>query len=107
MPALLMALGGRAGALEVLGGPEPCPLLLSDNGPDLTDVAGSLGRVMFPNAPQQSGDASHQTVVTAMLIAPDLLLTTAHAFYHTDTDTAPGPRTGGSAAGTDASRLHD
>ena len=91
LPALLMALGGRAGALEVLGGPEPRPLLLNDNGPDLTDVAGSLGRVMFPNAPQESGDAAHQTVFTATLIASDLLLTTAHAFYHTDTDTAPGP----------------
>lgn len=80
LTAVLATPTPRAQALEVLGGPEPQPLLLADREADLTPVAASLGRMVF----ETSDDGkTTQRVVTATLIGPDLLLTRSHVFYDT------------------------
>lgn len=81
LTALLTGLALPARALEVLGGPDPKPLLLAELEGDVTGLAASLGRMVFETG---EGDSARLRVVSAVLVGPDLLLTTSHAFYDGD-----------------------
>lgn len=81
LTALLAGLALPARALEVLGGPDPKPLLLAEVEGEVRDIAASLGRMVF----QSNEDGSARLrVVSATLIEGNLLLTTSHAFYDVD-----------------------
>ena len=67
-----------AQALEVLGAPDPQPLLVSQQAEALKPVAAALGRLAFWDA---RGGKRLESVVTATRLGPDTLLTTAHVFY--------------------------
>lgn len=90
LTALVLTPSGTARALEVLGSADPKPLLFADYAGDLTTVAASMGRVVFENASTEEDGRLEQTVVTATLIEPNLLLTTAHAFYDTSEANSAG-----------------
>ena len=80
LTALLAGLASPVRALEVLGGPDPKPLLLAELDGEVAGVAAVLGRMVFQ---AKTGDSTTLQVVSATLIGPDLLLTTSHAFYQT------------------------
>ena len=85
---LCVGFGARqSDALEAMGGKEPVPLVLASDERDYAGVAASLGRMVFWT---NANGSSRQSVVTATLLSPTLLLTTSHVFY--DTNPAPGTR---------------
>ena len=75
---LLLGLSSPAWSLEVLGAPDPQPLLVSENVEALKPVAAALGRLTFWDS--VAGEPV-QRVVTATLIDAQTVLTTSHVFY--------------------------
>ena len=80
LTALLAGLALPARALEVLGGPDPKPLLLAEIDGDVGGLAASLGRMVFQT---KRDDPAKLQVVSATLIESNVILTTSHAFYDT------------------------